>query len=195
MENKLSESVKMVKEFHDLFEHPVGRVIGEEPLHIRQLRIKLLFEELMELAVASDVRQTAALLCFKHLQKEDMRVQIKGEEINIDLSNVPVDGYKVDVVEEADALADLQYVLDGKKLTSGLYIHMEEVFKIVHQNNMTKAHRSETHANETIERKPEEGPFTKAERSGLWFIYNKDGKLTKPWDHKKVSIKPIIFGK
>lgn len=193
MENNLPESVKMVKQFHDLFEHPVGRVIGEEPLNIRQLRVKLLFEELMELAEASDVRQTAAVLCFKHLQKENVKVQVNGNDVALDMTDIPVDGYNVDVIEEADALADLQYVLDGKKLTSGLYPYMEDVFRVVHENNMSKAHKSEAHCLETVEKTFNiKGGYQTAERGGLWFLYNGDGKLTKPWDHKKVSIAPLI---
>lgn len=190
-DNALPSSVKMVKEFHDLFEHPVGRVLGKEPLNIRQLRIKLLFEELVELAAAGDVSQTMGILCFKQLQKFDCQVII-GEDKNLNLKlNLPPDGDNVDIVEEADALADLQYVLDGKKLTSGLYPYMEGVFERVHQNNMTKAHRSDAHAMETAEKGNMDG-YSIAERGGLFFLYNSDGKLTKPWDHKKVSIAPLL---
>lgn len=199
MKHEIAKSVLMVKEFHDLFEHPVGRVIGQEPLNIRQLRIKLLFEELAELAEASDVRQTMAILAYQHLQKVDAKMTVKpipGQqaEVTFQLGHI-ADGDNVDVVEEADALADLQYVLDGKKLTSGLYLYMDEVFEVVHKNNMSKAHRDEEHAIQTINREKDLQKrvlYTKAERDGKWFVYNHDGKLTKPWDHIKVAIAPII---
>lgn len=191
MEN-LPASVKMVKQFHDLFEHPIGRVIGQEPLNIRQLRIKLLFEELAELAEAGDVRQTMAVLSSQYLQKVNARIIIEKDQTQNIAFDLPPDGNNVDSVEEADALADLQYVLDGKKLTSGLYLYMDAIFERVHMNNMSKAHRTEDHANETMDKKPDEAPFTKALRGDLWFLYNKDGKLTKPWDHKKVSIASLL---
>ncbi len=202
MEN-LPESVKMVKEFHDLFEHPIGRVIGSEPLNIRQLRIKLLFEELSELADAGDVRQTFAVLCFKHMQKVNAQMNIlENKEVTVKF-DLPADGDNVDSVEEADALGDLQYVLDGKKLTSGLYPYMEDVFERIHQNNMSKAHKDEGHCMATVEAnggelifnpnsKPGDGNWHIAERGGLFFLYNPDGKLTKPHDHIKVSIAPLL---
>lgn len=193
MENsKLPASVQMVKQFHDLFEHPIGRVIGQEPLNIRQLRVKLLFEELVELAEAGDVRQTMAVLSSQYLQKVNARIVIEKDQTQNITFELPPDGNNVDSVEEADALADLQYVLDGKKLTSGLYLYMDAIFERVHMNNMNKAHRTEDHANETMDKKPEEAPFTKALRGDRWFLYNKDGKLTKPWDHMKVSIAPLL---
>lgn len=191
---EISKSVLMVKKFHDLFEHPIGRVIGEEPLNIRQLRIKLLFEELVELAEAGDVNTTMAMLCLKHLEKVNVKMHIDHakKEMKVDMTEIPADGDNVNSVEEADALADLQYVLDGKKLTSGLYPYMDEIFEVVHNNNMNKAHKNLDHIMQTCDRKPDEAPFTHAERGGLFFLYNKDGKLTKPWDHIKVSIAPLL---
>ncbi len=45
---------------------------------------------------------------------------------------------KGDLVEVADALADLQYVLDGTVLEFGLQYRSEEIFNEVHRSNMTK---------------------------------------------------------
>lgn len=170
----MKKSVEQVKEFHLAFEHPIGKLEGLEPLKIRQLRIKLLFEEIKELAEASDVQKTFKSLCEK--ETDDITIHHDGDNVN--------------KVEELDALCDIQYVLDGKKLTSGLYEVFEEGFNIVHSNNMTKAHRDEEHVKESSEKL---GIHLECiNRNGVYIAVNPDGKLTKPWDHKKVSLNHLI---
>ncbi len=45
-EMKNKSSVECVKEFHEMFEHPIGLNPSHvEPLKIRQLRLKMIFEE------------------------------------------------------------------------------------------------------------------------------------------------------
>lgn len=46
---------------------------------------------------------------------------------------------KRDPVEVLDALTDLQYVLDGTYLSTGLWPYKEAAFKEVHRSNMTKS--------------------------------------------------------
>ncbi len=166
-------SVEKVKEFHEMFEHPIGTISSLEPLKIRQLRIKLLFEELSELAEAGDVRQTFRDLC-----------------INKSCEGFTLDGDNVNKKEELDAITDIQYVLDGKKLTSGLYEVCEEAFDLIHENNMKKAHRSPEHVNESAERLGI--ALTCIERNGIFVAVNSDGKTTKPWDHEKVTLNHLI---
>lgn len=171
------KSLEQVKEFHAMFEHSIG--VDEnhiEPLTTRQLRIKLLFEELAELAVASDVNGTFYDLCIE-AQSE---LQFKNH-----------DGNKVDKVEELDAIADIQYVLNGKLLTSGLHNLIDEANDLVHKNNMTKAHKDIYHAQQTIEKKNMIN-CTEKFKDGLVLLYNSDGKLTKPWDHTKVSLETLF---
>lgn len=103
------------------------------------------------------------------------------------------DGDNPNIVEEADAIGDLQYVLDGKKVTSGLYPVMEAVSFAIHQNNMRKAHRSREHAEKTIG--IVEDGWSILEKEGLFLLYNADKKLTKPHDHKKVDLAPIVHSK
>ena len=174
----MKTTTEKVKEFHELFEHPIGESpICVEPLKIRQLRIKLLFEELRELAVAGDVQETFGNLC----------VDVLNEEFDHDDEGYK-DGDNVDKVEELDAITDIQYVLDGKKLTSGLHTVTEAAFDMVHLNNMLKAHRSHEHAEETIKKKNDGDGYVTEERNGRIMLFNSSGKLTKPWDHKKVDL-------
>jgi len=180
----MNKNLEQVKEFHEMFEHPIG--IDEnhvEPLKVRQLRIKLLFEELEELATASDVKITFLDLCEGHANKTYAKIEGEPETW--------VDGDNVDKVEELDAIADIQYVLNGKILTSGLHGLIEEANDLVHANNMTKAHRDMDHLMDTVIKKQMEGYYHKV-KDGLYLLYNSDHKLTKPWNHKKVSFKNLF---
>lgn len=168
--------IQKVREFHNLFEHPVGKnPEHNEPLKIRQLRLKLLFEELVELAEASDCMETLGWLC-QH-QIEEMASNEGGY----------ADGDEVDKTEELDALCDIQYVLSGKVLTAGLQDVFDRNFELVHMNNMTKAHRSEAHAKETAHVKKMKD-FQIIQKGEYWLLLDSNGKLTKPHDHKKVKL-------
>lgn len=171
-------SVEKVKQFHLLFEHSIGNLQTLEPLKIRQLRIKLLFEELRELAEAGNVGATFHKLCSNSIEQ--------------DLAELDTlqDGDNVNQVEELDALCDIQYVLDGKKLTSGLHEVFEQGFDLIHENNMNKAHRNPEHVKETSEKSGI--VLTCIERNGVFIAQNSDGKTTKPYDHKKVDLS-ILF--
>lgn len=185
--NTEKSTTDLVKEFHEMFEHPIGpNPSHEEPRKIRQLRVKLLFEELIELAEASDVKGTMFDLCSMYQTKIQPSIVfgfVEGvEQIE--------DGDNVDKLEELDAITDIQYVLDGKKLTSGLHTVTDEAFKLVHGNNMTKAHRSQEHCMETKIKNNIHGTIRQKGESFL--LYNDDEKLTKPWDHKKVGLSHLV---
>jgi Uncharacterized protein conserved in bacteria len=168
----MNKSLEQVASFHKLFEHPIAEgPYSYEPLKIRQLRIKLLFEELSELAGASDCRQTMRDLCY-------------AEHVAL---NFTEDGDNVDKIEELDALCDIQYVLNGKILTSGLHGVFDESFDTVHHNNMAKAHRNETHAKETAEKLGLKD-YTIRYRNGVCVLVNEYEKVIKPHDHVKVKL-------
>jgi predicted HAD superfamily Cof-like phosphohydrolase len=186
----MNNNLKLVKQFHETFEHPVLAPGGEESLAIRQLRIRLLFEELKELAVASDCQETFSNLCENEIYPK------------------APDGNNVDRVEELDALCDIQYVLNGKILTGGYHGVFDKNFEIVHANNMAKAHTSVNHALETIVKKEQlqgrtisgvvvdttaeriivEGYTIIKKAEGVYILENEHRKVIKPWDHKKVSL-------
>ena len=167
-----------VREFHKTFGHPVNQINEVESLKTRQLRIKLLFEELSELADASDVKDTFLRLCSTHVALRDWKFGMK-------------DGDKVDRVEELDALCDIQYVLDGKKLTSGLHEVFDLAFDRVHQNNMGKAHRNGSHVSETADKTDLELSYK--EVNGKFIAYNQSGKVIKPYDFVKVGLEDLVI--
>lgn len=167
--------IEKVREFHQTFEHPVGNLEQPEPLKTRQLRLKLLFEELVELAEASDCMDTLGQLCENQVNR---MASAEGGY---------VDGDNVDKVEELDALCDIQYVLSGKILTSGLHEVFDRNFERVHMNNMAKAHHSKTHALETVRYHGLKN-YEIIHKGEHWLLLNSDGKLIKPHDHKKVKL-------
>jgi predicted HAD superfamily Cof-like phosphohydrolase len=170
-------TTEKVTEFHQLFEHPIGKLNEAEPLKIRQLRIKLLFEELQELAEAGDVMGTFVSLCNQTADLENLN---------------KVDGDNVNKVEELDAITDIQYVLDGKKLTSGLHEVTDQAFDLVHSNNMQKAHTSDEHAEATINALNDGENYVVENRNGKVLLFNSSGKVIKPYNHKKVDLSTLL---
>lgn len=123
-----------VKEFHETFDHPVNDVKDNISLDVRQLRIKLLFEELKELSESTDTRGTFSSLCLETI----------SEFVEMG------DGNNVDKVEELDALGDIQYVLSGAILALGHSEKFDEAFKDIHNSNMTKLCNSMDEVEDTI---------------------------------------------
>lgn len=109
MGEQMNREQKMVREFHEAF----GQVINDNPTipdnETKLLRVKLIAEELNELMVALGVGfDDGGVYC----------------------------GMPSDIVEIADALADLLYVVLGTAVSCG--IDIEPIFHEVHRSNMTK---------------------------------------------------------
>jgi predicted HAD superfamily Cof-like phosphohydrolase len=102
--------LSMVKEFHDKYGHYTSNKINSDlPTKILILREKLITEEAEEFKKAS----------------YDMYDGIDKEYTAVDIVNI------------ADALADLLYVTFGAALAYGIPI--DKVFAEVHRSNMTKS--------------------------------------------------------
>jgi hypothetical protein len=92
------------------------------------------------------------------------------------------DGVKTkDIVETADAIADSIYVLLGMSARIG--VNMDEVFRVVHENNMSKLCKTEADAKESVKyylAHPEMGYDTPAYRKAVdnihWVVYNESTK-------------------
>lgn len=112
-----------VREFHEAFEHPISYDPGQPPsIEQRALRVRMLAEELVELARAFGVQM-----------KVDSTEA--GDETACVLVR-PSDGAKYDPVESADALGDLRYLVDGGNLICGF--PGELVLAEIHRSNMSK---------------------------------------------------------
>ncbi|RBL94145.1 hypothetical protein DF182_07420 [Chitinophaga flava] len=80
-------------------------------------------------------------------QRCDLRVSLISEELN-ELQQAIADK---NIVEIADALCDLQYVLAGAILEFGLGEKFNTLFSEVHRSNMSKACKTIEEAEKTIE--------------------------------------------
>jgi len=181
----MNKSLEQVKSFHEVFNHRVGNLNDLEPLNVRQLRIKLLFEELVELAEASDCKRTLHGLC------DSTKYDLEQGNLGIN-SYYPVDGDDVNQLEELDALCDIQYVLNGKIITAGMQNIFDREFDKVHQNNMSKAHTSYWHASETADKlKLIDAKIESKNGIDHYVLTNSAGKIIKPHDHKKVELSLI----
>lgn len=124
--------------------------------------------------------------------QSDLRVELLQEELNELKKAIE----EKDIVEVADALADIQYVLTGTILEFGLGNHFKEIFEKVHQSNMGKMARTAKEAKLTVANykstKNIEAYFTKLGR-GRYIVYRKsDNKILKPITYKPVNLKFIV---
>ena len=102
-------------------------------------------------------------------QRCELRVNLLQEELN-ELSQAIKDN---DIVEIADALADLQYVLSGAVLEFGLGEKFVELFNEVQRSNMSKACDTQQEALMTLshykKKDGTEGYYKKI--NGKWLVY------------------------
>lgn len=77
----------------------------------------------------------------------ELRVSLLAEELK-ELQEAIKDN---DIVEVADALCDIQYVLSGAILEFGLADKFKELFEEVQRSNMSKACKTEKEAQATVE--------------------------------------------
>lgn len=141
-----SNSYERVREFHEVFGHPVAENTTQIDTSRTVLRLELIREEFCELLDAAG----------DHLAANAIRsVQIYP------------DG-DADIVGIADALGDLEYVVNGAALEYG--IDLPKVVEEVHRSNMTKLG-------------PDGHP-----------IYRADGKILKGEGYEPPNIERILFG-
>lgn len=123
----MTDTLKLVKEFHIAFGHPIAK--------------------------------TPALI---DMNRANMRVSLIKEETE-ELVNAILEG---NLVEVADALADLKYVTDGMALEYG--IPLNRCSEEVHRSNMTKL---------GLDGKP---------------IYREDGKILKGESFEEPNLSEIL---
>jgi predicted HAD superfamily Cof-like phosphohydrolase len=98
------------------------------------------------------------------------------------------------LIEIADALCDIQYVLAGAILEFGLGEKFNQLFKEVQRSNMSKACNSLTEAEETVRYYKNEGVdsfFLKKEDKYLVFR-KKDNKVLKSIFYSPANLEEIL---
>lgn len=105
----------------------------------------------------------------------DLRVSLIQEELNEFVQAIKDN----DIVEIADALVDMQYVLSGAILAFGMQGTFADMFAEVHRSNMSKACRTKQEAEETV-------AYYKKERNTDAYIVEKEDTyiVHRTWDDK-----------
>ncbi|UXP31598.1 nucleoside triphosphate pyrophosphohydrolase family protein [Reichenbachiella agarivorans] len=120
-----------------------------------------------------------------------LRVELISEELK-ELEQAIKDK---DMVEIADALCDIQYVLSGAVLEFGLGDKFVELFNEVQRSNMSKACKTLEEAEATVKHY-KENKATESyikEEDGLFLVYRKDDdKTLKSIAYSPADIKGIL---
>lgn len=120
-----------------------------------------------------------------------LRVALIAEE----LKELEVAILEKDIVEIADALCDIQYVLSGAILEFGLGEKFKSLFEEVQRSNMSKACNSEEEAMATVKHyKEKDGTecYYRQEQ-GKWLIYRKsDNKTLKSINYSPANLENIL---
>lgn len=120
-----------------------------------------------------------------------LRVALLAEE----LKELEVAILEKDIVEVADALCDIQYVLSGAILEFGLGEKFNQLFEEVQRSNMSKACLSEADAIATVEHyQKKDGTECYYSKEGdKWLIYRKsDNKTLKSIRYSPADLEKII---
>lgn len=124
-------------------------------------------------------------------QRCDLRVSLIQEELN-ELKEAIAGN---NLVEIADALCDLQYVLSGAILEFGLGEKFNALFNEVHRSNMSKACKSPEEAENTV------AHYSKAENTecyytkvdDLYLVYRKsDNKTLKSVNYSAAQLNQLL---
>lgn len=123
--------------------------------------------------------------------RSQLRIELLAEELK-ELQEAVDDN---NIVEIADALCDLQYVLAGAVLEFGLGHRFKELFDEVHRSNMSKACKTVEEANETIRYYKEKSNVDAyyKEIDGLFLVYrHSDNKTLKSVNYSPANLKSIV---
>lgn len=124
-------------------------------------------------------------------QRCDLRVSLLLEEMK-ELQEAIKEN---DLVEVADALCDIQYVLAGAILEFGLGDKFKQLFDEVHRSNMSKACKSVEEANQTIEHykiKEQSDAYFKEEELLFLVFRQTDNKTLKSVNYSPADLKSIL---
>ncbi len=99
-------------------------------IEVKKLIVSLIFEELLELIHAFNLPEME-----RHLIKLMSHATAQLDEMKV---KNPINTFEKSVVEQLDALADIEYVLHNGTLLLGFKDHFIEGFEEIHGSNMSK---------------------------------------------------------
>ncbi|MCH7413165.1 nucleoside triphosphate pyrophosphohydrolase family protein [Belliella sp. R4-6] len=120
----------------------------------------------------------------------DLRVSLIAEELK-ELEEAIASN---DLVEVADALCDIQYVLSGAILEFGLADRFKELFDEVQRSNMSKACKDISEAEATVKHYQDKGVSCFYEKEGELYLVFREGdrKTLKSVNYSPADIKKIL---
>ena len=167
---------KKVTEFMTVFGQDCPSKPTVPDLQTRILRVKLILEEVLELTEASGLKIVDSLgIAF------DKKLLTQKDGIQI-IENTEM---KPDMVEIADAIADISYVNYGAASAYG--IDISPVEDEVHYSNMTKLFHEDE-----IKSLPADFMVKQIDGTDKYLVKNQDGKVQKSPSYKKTDIQTII---
>jgi predicted HAD superfamily Cof-like phosphohydrolase len=124
-------------------------------------------------------------------ERSQLRIELIAEELK-ELQEAVDDN---NLVEIADALCDLQYVLAGAVLEFGLGDSFKTLFDEVHRSNMSKACKTVQEANDTIAHYKNNSNVNAyyKEVDGLFMVYRDgDHKTLKSINYSPADLKGLL---
>ncbi|WP_304236728.1 nucleoside triphosphate pyrophosphohydrolase family protein [Jiulongibacter sediminis] len=123
-------------------------------------------------------------------QRCDLRIELISEELK-ELQEAIDDK---DIVEIADALCDIQYVLSGAILEFGLGDRFKELFDEVQRSNMSKACKNEEEAQATVKHYEAKGTTCFYKKDGDKYLVFREGdhKTLKSVNYSPANLKGIL---
>lgn len=121
----------------------------------------------------------------------DLRVSLIAEELKELQEAIDAN----DLVEVADALCDIQYVLSGAVLEFGMGDKFRTLFDEVQRSNMSKTCKSEAEAQATMDHyKKTKGVDSYMQQEGdVWLVYRtSDNKTLKSINYSPADLKSIL---
>ena len=122
------------------------------------------------------------------------RCELRVELISEELKELQEAIKENDLVEIADALCDIQYVLSGAAHEFGMSDKFVKLFNEVHRSNMSKACKSTEEAEETIKFYQDKGTDCYyEEKNGMYLVYRRSDKKTlKSVNYSPADLKGIL---
>lgn len=123
-------------------------------------------------------------------KRADLRVSLIAEELKELEEAIAAN----DIVEVADALCDIQYVLSGAILEFGLGNKFKALFDEVQRSNMSKACASEDEAKATVAHYNEKGTDAFYQQEGNQYLVfrTEDHKTLKSVNYSPANLKGIL---
>lgn len=176
--------IQEVKKFHEA----TGLKVGERPEVSEKsdinLRLKLIFEEFMELVEAFGTDNTNEFCTH-------MFETIETFKHNREFSVLHVGA---DLTEIIDAYIDLQYVLSGSVISNGMHEIFDMGFEIVQTSNMSKLCNNKKQLDDTLEYYRQQGVKVghRTNQYGTVVFRLEDGKILKNKYYTKANLGGLV---